>query len=513
MALGNYIKTTYVDGSAPGISAARLNNNEDKTAELDTQTAAYLADNAKKISFAPVADAITSPTAAILSGGSVDTGTHNYLVTFVTADGETGFTALSPTPTIAVTTAGNNTVNLTSIPLGATETTARKIYRMSSLQPLRYYVLLTTIANNITTVYVDTASDASLPATGMQSKWNTTAGKLYVGSVLAGYIGESNTLLGMRGLEQLTTGFDNTGMGMGVFSAMTSGYNNSAFGVNALWGNTTGINNTGIGVHALQNNSSGSNNTAIGVYALECNTSGYNNIAIGCGSLLDNTTGFGCIAIGIDALANNTTAYDNIAIGLYALRDTTTGVSNIVVGNYSMKLNTIGYNNTVVGYDTLSKNITGHGNVAFGANTLMENVGGYNNTAIGLSALQGNTEGISNVAIGVNALIANTTATGNVAVGFSAGYTITTGIDNTFIGNNAGNTATATFYRTTAIGSGAQVTASDTMQLGDVNLTNVATHGDFETQDIADGFICKAPDGTRKRITVSNANVIVITAL
>lgn len=35
MAIGDYTKTTYVSGTAPGISADRLNNNEDKTNELD----------------------------------------------------------------------------------------------------------------------------------------------------------------------------------------------------------------------------------------------------------------------------------------------------------------------------------------------------------------------------------------------------------------------------------------------------------------------------------------------
>ena len=35
MALGDYTKTTYVNGSPPGISADRLNNNENKTDELD----------------------------------------------------------------------------------------------------------------------------------------------------------------------------------------------------------------------------------------------------------------------------------------------------------------------------------------------------------------------------------------------------------------------------------------------------------------------------------------------
>ena len=43
MALGDYSKTTYVNDSAPGLSATRLNNNEDKTKELDTAMASHKA--------------------------------------------------------------------------------------------------------------------------------------------------------------------------------------------------------------------------------------------------------------------------------------------------------------------------------------------------------------------------------------------------------------------------------------------------------------------------------------
>jgi hypothetical protein len=46
MALGDYTKVTYVPGDAPGISATNLNNNEDKTEELDIELAAHQADTA-----------------------------------------------------------------------------------------------------------------------------------------------------------------------------------------------------------------------------------------------------------------------------------------------------------------------------------------------------------------------------------------------------------------------------------------------------------------------------------
>lgn len=521
-------------------------------AEIDATNAAattHLADNAKQVAFVPVPDATTSPTAAIVAGGSVDEGTHYYVVTFVTADGETGFTAISPTPTIAVTTAVNNTVNLSAIPLGPAGTTARKIYRLSSLQPGRYYVLLATINDNVTTVYSDTASDASLPTTGMQSRWNTTAGKIMIDSILAGYVGNSNTLLGIGGLENVTTGFDNTGVGMGVFTGMTTGYNNSAFGVNALYANTTGLNNTAIGVHALQNNLTGGGNVAIGVYSLQNNYAGYNNVAVGVGALQSNTSansntaigtnsmlantggednvaigegslrtntiGDSNVGIGYNALHGNTSGGGNVAIGNNALLSSTTASSNTAVGSGSLQENTTGYNNVGHGYNALNHNTTGFNNTAIGVTSLLANVDGYNNTAFGLSALQSNTSGSNNVGMGVNSLLSVTTGTGNTGIGFSSGSVITTGTHNTFIGENSGQGASqgATVYRSTAIGYGAFTTVSDTMQLGDANLTNVGTHGDFEAQDIGDGFICKSDDGTRYKMRVANGGgSVVITA-
>ena len=44
MAVGDYTKTTYVNGTAPAISAQNLNNNETKTDELDSALASHSAD-------------------------------------------------------------------------------------------------------------------------------------------------------------------------------------------------------------------------------------------------------------------------------------------------------------------------------------------------------------------------------------------------------------------------------------------------------------------------------------
>lgn len=39
MAIGDYTKTTFVNGTTPAINAINLNNNENKTDELDAQLA------------------------------------------------------------------------------------------------------------------------------------------------------------------------------------------------------------------------------------------------------------------------------------------------------------------------------------------------------------------------------------------------------------------------------------------------------------------------------------------
>ena len=70
--LGDYVKNTYVNGSAPGISADRLNNNEDKTAELDTQTAAL---NDLVSTKAPSASPTFTGTVALPSTTTINTYT------------------------------------------------------------------------------------------------------------------------------------------------------------------------------------------------------------------------------------------------------------------------------------------------------------------------------------------------------------------------------------------------------------------------------------------------------
>lgn len=104
----------------------------------------------------------SAPTAALAAtpvAGNVDNGAHRYLVTYVTADGETQAGVASSAVTVADKTV-NGQVALTNIPLGGASVTARKLYR--TLAGGATYALLATIANNTATTYTDNIADSAL---------------------------------------------------------------------------------------------------------------------------------------------------------------------------------------------------------------------------------------------------------------------------------------------------------------------------------------------------------------
>lgn len=116
-----------------------------------------------------------APVAALAGAGagSVTAGAHRYLVTFVTATGETDAGTASAAVTVA-DAAVNGKVAVSSIPLGGSAVTARKLYRTAAGGST--YLLLATIANNTATTYTDNVADAALGA-GAPST-NTTSDPL-----------------------------------------------------------------------------------------------------------------------------------------------------------------------------------------------------------------------------------------------------------------------------------------------------------------------------------------------
>jgi hypothetical protein len=148
------------------------------------------------------------------------------------------------------------------------------------------------------------------------------------------------------------------------------------------------------------------------------------------------------VAIGADALASGT-GTRNTAIGYGAMR------------SYS---GTSFDNNSSLGYFNMPSLTTGSGNTSVGAETMLNLTNGSQNTSIG------------------NQSLINTTGNNNVGVGKSAGQTITTGSQNTILGTDA-DVSTNSLSNATAIGYGATVTATNTIQLGNNSITNVNTSG------------------------------------
>jgi uncharacterized phage protein gp47/JayE len=97
------------------------------------------------------------PTVALLAVAGNLTGTFEYAITFVTAEGETLLGVISDPVVIAAQQA-----RLTAIPLGGPGTTARRIYR--TVDGSGVYALVATLADNVTATYDDNiAVPAGLP--------------------------------------------------------------------------------------------------------------------------------------------------------------------------------------------------------------------------------------------------------------------------------------------------------------------------------------------------------------
>jgi excisionase family DNA binding protein len=324
-----------------------------------------------------------APTVA-LGGAGGPTGTYTYRITFVTAQGETelGTASSSISPS-------NQAVNLTAIPTGTSGVvTQRKIYRNKTADPNVWY-FVATLANNTTTTYTDTATDAAI--TVVANANNTTGGRTLINGTQTAYANFAG---------------QNTAFGWATLAGNTSGTYNTASGYAALLANTTGFYNTAYGGLSLSNNTSGSFNTAVGMQSLTANTTGTGNVAQGYVSLASNTTGNYNVGTGYQTVYANTTGAGNIGMGLQALLYNRTGSYNIAIGY------TAGY-----GQSTLS-DITG--------NTLVGYQTGYNLL----------TGGNYNTILGYGAGTAVTTGTNNSFLGVNAGNNVTTGSNNIIIGQN-----------------------------------------------------------------------------
>ena len=267
---------------------------------------------------------------------------------------------------------------------------------------------------------------------------------------------------------------NNVALGYLAYSSAATGTGNAAIGTSALANNTTGNYNVALGLQALQNNTTGSDNTAIGTVAMLANTTGQNNTASGYKALTSNTTGGGNTAIGSVALQGNTSGDNNTALGTVTLQNNTTGANNTASGAGALQNNTTGYENTAIGSNAQAGTTSGHSDIAVGTDALYANTTGNDNTAFGSSALLSNTTGSSNMASGNLSLRLNTTGNSNSALGTNALQFNTTGSFNTALGYSAGPpSGSSNLSNATAIGANAVVSASNTIVLGDNNITSL----------------------------------------
>jgi hypothetical protein len=142
-----------------------------------------------------------------------------------------------PTSNTATVNENHNTVTVSSIPLGDATVTSRKLYRR--FNSAGTFNLVTTLADNTTTSYIDAIANASLGAAAPSSN-TTTSRRASVTAIAVGPSGTTSrklyrTVVGGSQLKLLTTIADNTTT---TFADSTL---DGALGANAPSTDTSGI--------------------------------------------------------------------------------------------------------------------------------------------------------------------------------------------------------------------------------------------------------------------------------
>ena len=150
-------------------------------------------DIGKKISVAGAGGAALTapgaPSAAAAAGTQLAAGTYKYMVTFISAYGETEGGAEAS----ATTSAANLAVALTSIPLGAAGTLKRRIYRTQIGGATGTERLVTEIFDNTTTSFTDHVADLFIAANAVVPTVNVSGASLF--TTIAGFTNPNTVTL------------------------------------------------------------------------------------------------------------------------------------------------------------------------------------------------------------------------------------------------------------------------------------------------------------------------------
>jgi len=297
---------------------------------------------------------------------------------------------------------------------------------------------------------------------------NSTGNSL-LGSKTTWGIGADNTVLGVgagaNGAGAVDT-VGNTCIGKSAGSALlstTSGQatNNSLVGKSAGSNITTGSSNVCVGQGAGQNIQTGGYSVCVGQGAGgSAATSGNANTFLG--ALTTSTINVGnTTVIGYNASA---TASNQVVLGTSAetviipsgFIAVPTGTNNLFFSSSSKSgITAIGLYNSAIGLAALQNcNASTAQNNAMGYGALQSSKAS-NNTGVGHYSLPNVTTGGNNTAIGAN------------SGGINGGIGLTVGTNNTFLGADTNVEVSATVYnKSTAIGSGSLITASNQIVMG-----------------------------------------------
>jgi len=179
-------------------------------------------------------------------------------------------------------------------------------------------------------------------------------------------------------------------------------------------------------------------------------------------TLDDGIGNFTCARTGIfggNVISNN--LYTNSVVG-----------PNLGLGSPAVTFTSItsGYLNVSI-FGGLSAVTSGYGNFGYGSQAFNVLQTGHDNIAMGDGALKTTVSGNYNVAVGFQALRVST-ADENVGIGTNAGGNFSSGSFCTFIGSGSTSTSNGA-TNSTALGSGATVTASNQIQLGNSSVTAI----------------------------------------
>jgi hypothetical protein len=303
----------------------------------------------------------------------------------------------------------------------------------------------------------------------------------------------SNTAQSNQASQAVALGYAAGQYGQGQNAvAIGSFAGNNAQVANSIALNATGASlnptNAGFYVNPVRSTTATSN-------LLYYNTS-TKEITTGTGSFVDLTTNQTIAGVktfssnisvnGVTVGRGNGNNDESVAIGQGAMGSSNVnGKRNTAVGAGAMRSYNGTYwdNNTSVGYWNMPSLTSGNGNTSVGAESMLNLLTGMQNTSIG------------------NQSLINVLGNNNVGVGKRAGQTITTGSQNTIIGTDA-DVSSATLSNATALGYGANVAASNTIQLGNSNVTNVKTSGTITAGAVTYPNV----DGTAGQVLTANAN-------